>query len=167
MAKKAVEEGWSLGSTDVRTAFLQAPRREPEGRLTIVQPPAVLFQAGILPKGTLWRVHRALYGFTESPQDWAAHRDETLPKMRWFSGESGKKRFLRHVWELVEEEEKLANGKQSVAVNVIGYIAIYVDDVLGIAPKAVLSEFFEELNKVWQFIAGNRSDRAVIFTSSV
>ena len=60
---------WSLGTVDVKGAFLQTPRRE-TGKISVVQPPALLVQTGLAEHGEMWRVHHALYGYVESPSDW-------------------------------------------------------------------------------------------------
>ena len=83
------------------------------------------------PDGTMcpwekWRVRCALYGFTESPSDWGHFRDETLRGLQWV--EDGEEYRVEptgepHLWRIVKksQEERLA----------CGYLAIYVDDVVG------------------------------------
>ena len=85
LVSMATSEGFSLGTADVKTAFLQAPRRSTPGRETIVQPPAILKEAGVLSYGWAerWKVMGALYGLVESPRDWADFRDGRLRQMSW------------------------------------------------------------------------------------
>lgn len=66
------------------TAFLQAPRKGLPGRETVVQPPTILKEAGILKYGwsERWKITGALYGLVESPRDWADFRDRKLREMR-------------------------------------------------------------------------------------
>ena len=70
-------------TADVKTAFLQAPRRATPGRATCISPPSVLRDAGVLQKGAgqKWLVTGALYGLVESPRDWATYRDSQLKRM--------------------------------------------------------------------------------------
>ena len=71
----AAARRWKIGTVDVKAAFLRAPRREP---------PAILKQLGLVEQDEWWKVNCAIYGFTESPADWANHRDlEGLRKMEW------------------------------------------------------------------------------------
>ena len=64
LISRAAVEGWSVGTADVKTAFLQAPRRQTPGKATVVTPPSVWRDAGILRHGSSerWRVTGALYG---------------------------------------------------------------------------------------------------------
>lgn len=84
LVSAAVREGFSLGTADVKTAFLQAPRKGLPGRETVVQPPTILKEAGILKYGwsERWKITGALYGLVESPRDWADFRDRKLREMR-------------------------------------------------------------------------------------
>ena len=45
---------------------------------SICDPPALVKQMGLVLPGQKWLVHKALYGFTESPSDWSFFRDQTL-----------------------------------------------------------------------------------------
>ena len=62
----AAASKWQVTVCDIRRAFLNAPRIEPPGHLTLVNPPPLL---------TIWKIKGALYGFCESPRDWGVHRD--------------------------------------------------------------------------------------------
>ena len=48
----------AFASVDVSTAFLNADL--PDGRVVVVKPPAILYTLGIIPPGTVWRLHKAL-----------------------------------------------------------------------------------------------------------
>ena len=50
LLRKASHCGWSGATTDVRTAFLLAPRRSRNGETLIVRPPRVLVEAGVIPE---------------------------------------------------------------------------------------------------------------------
>ena len=66
----------SFVSIDISTAFLNAELLE--GRIVVVKPPACLYQLGLVPPGTVWRLHKALYGLRESPSLWAGERTKRL-----------------------------------------------------------------------------------------
>ena len=79
----AATRGWDIGTVDVKAAFLRALGRD-NGKVAIVKPPTLLRQLGLVGAEEWWRVNCALYAFTESPADWATHRDlEGLRKMSW------------------------------------------------------------------------------------
>ena len=81
--KHGVEQGWGITTTDVKTAFLLAPRPRVEGtREVIIIPPKILMQAGVCKPSERWRVHRALYGFPSSPARWSLHRDSVFQTFR-------------------------------------------------------------------------------------
>ena len=68
---------------DVKTAFLNAPVDESEARFLICNPPRHMILAGVVPSGTRWRVHGALYGLLTSPRAWSKERDGRMRKFRW------------------------------------------------------------------------------------
>ena len=54
----ASQRGWTCGSTDIKSAFLQAPKRSAH-RVTLVKPPQLVTQLGIVPPGTMWAAEGA------------------------------------------------------------------------------------------------------------
>ena len=62
--------------TDVRTAFLNARRRD-ETKLVAMSIPTVFKRLGLASDDDVWLVEMALYGLTTSPRDWGVHRDGT------------------------------------------------------------------------------------------
>ena len=52
------QRGWTCGSTDIKSAFLQAPKRSAH-RVTLVKPPQLVTQLGIVPPGTMWAAEGA------------------------------------------------------------------------------------------------------------
>ena len=68
LVRLAAERDWSLTSIDVKSAFLQAPKRSIKA---LVQPPSLLVELGLA------------QALVESPKDWSVHRDQELPLLRW------------------------------------------------------------------------------------
>ena len=135
LASKSSQCGWGCATVDVKTAFLQAPRGEEKGKLTLVTPPAITKEAQVCGQ-EWWLVKGALYGLVESPRDWAAYRDATCKTISW-KGETGQHRRLAstpepHVWSI--EEMKRIGEKWFV----IGNMGVYVDDLLLVAPDNIL-----------------------------
>ena len=141
----AVQRQLRLGSLDVKGAFLQAPRRSVAIRPTICDPPSLLKQMKLVEKNEKWLVHKALYGFVESPSDWSYHRDQTLTKLRWQS-KGYNMRFRqsaeKHVWQVVADD---SNGHTTD----FGYVAVYVDDLLLAVDPEQMDGVVEVLRKAW------------------
>ena len=76
LVSKASQCGWGCATVDVKTAFLQAPRREEKGKLTLVTPPAITKEVQVCGQ-EWWLVKGSLYGLVESPRDCAIYRDAT------------------------------------------------------------------------------------------
>ena len=125
----AAHFSWRLATVDVKTAFLQAPRRQTI-TTTYVNPPAILREAGILRHpGERWKVTGALYGLLESPKDWADYRDKEMTKAKWC--DNGYQLELKqtpepHLWQVLGREGENPESENAV----LGYIAVYVDDLM-------------------------------------
>ena len=136
----------AVGSLDVTGAFLQAPRRQSDVT-TIVQPPRLLQQLGIISSQEKWRVACALYGMVESPADWAVFRDGKMKLIRWvWNGVTYwlQKTPEQHLWK-VKKEVPGSDGACTA-----GWIAVYVDDFL-IAMKAdEIQGAFQALGETWK-----------------
>ena len=145
LISRAAVEDWSVGTVDVKTAFLQAPRRQTPGKATVITPPAVWRDAGILRNGNSerWQVTGALYGLVESPKDWAVYRDLQLKRMSWSSEEGEKFRMLptseAHLW-------KVCNASTG---ETRAFVGVYVDDILVVGPRPVMLQVMEDLKKVF------------------
>ena len=48
----------------------------------ILRPPGILIALGYFTADQGWEVHRALYGFRQSPKLWSDYRDQELEEMR-------------------------------------------------------------------------------------
>ena len=83
--RHAGQRGWQGAVTDVKTAFLLAPRRA-SNRLLVVKPAKVLVEAQIISPEELWSVSKALYGLQSSPADWSHYRDQELSSWKWKRG---------------------------------------------------------------------------------
>ena len=70
--RKSALESWHILSLDIRSAFLLAPTSQDE--LIIVQPPRILYDAGLIDHDEVWVVTAAMYGLTTAPRDWAFYR---------------------------------------------------------------------------------------------
>lgn len=76
-----------MGTGDVKTAVLLAPRPDEQERLLVARPPRILVDAGICKESELWEISHAVYGLNDAPANWSAVRDSELPKLRFHENE--------------------------------------------------------------------------------
>ena len=113
LVSSAARRNWTLASVDVKTAFLQAARRETPGRVTLIQPPGMMVRdSGLLKDGPreMWQVTGAMYGLLESPKDWSVHRDRVMSPICWTSSTGDLCRLEptgeSHLWKVSSSEER-------------------------------------------------------------
>ena len=141
----ASRKSWSISTADVKTAFLQAPRRTTPGKATVITPPSILRESKILNKGNgeRWLVTGALYGLVESPKDWAVYRDAQLKRMKWKADDGREFKVFptaeAHLWEVRETKTK----------ETMAYLGIYVDDIMVVGEKGVMDQVMQDLKKVF------------------
>ena len=141
--RMSANEQWEIASTDVRRAFLNAPRLERGGRTTLVDPPMLLQKMGITKPGEVWKVTGALYGLCESPHDWSVHRDCVLQELKW--------EWNSHSYFLQESEERnLWRIKDVTQQSTVGYLCVYVDDLLATGPRSVVDGVISAIKKSWE-----------------
>ena len=171
----SVQRGWGIGLTDIKTAFLLAPRPKPSGsREVIVVPPKIMVEGGICHPQERWRVHHALYGFTSSPAHWAVHRDSTMMGFQW-EDEHGKYYLKRtsegNLWKIMRQQglEKdvgtpaLPLGDDPESNDDVeppqsfgerdsceGHVIVYVDDIMALATEEVRKSFFNRVQQEWK-----------------
>ena len=113
---------WSIGSLDVRTAFLYAELDDEEDGIFLVQPPAILVRMNLVKPGVLWKLKKALYGLRCAPKKWGQTRYVTLQHSECVAdnmkGTVKQCARSRGVWTVIFE------GR------VVAYFIVYVDDVL-------------------------------------
>ena len=149
LVSEAANRDLAILTSDVKTAFLQAPRRNTPGRVTILSPPMILREARCLDSADeKWVVERAMYGLTESPKDWGDFRNSKMKEMRWMS--NGQEKWIRaspepHLWEVCQDD---ATGQNKDPV-ILSHIAVYVDDLMVTGERDTALEVMEELAKVF------------------
>ncbi len=94
LMSEAANDDLTILTSDVKTAFLQAPRRKTPGRVAILVPPMILREAQCLDSSEeKWVVEKAMYGLTESRKDWGDFRNAKMKEMKWIS--NGQERWIR------------------------------------------------------------------------
>ena len=146
----AAHKDLTILTSDIKTAFLQAPRRLTPGRITILTPPAILREAQLLQlQGERWVVEKAMYGLTESPKDWGDYRNMRMSAMKWSS--QGFQRWLRkspepHLWEVCQQDAVKEESQPSV----ICHVAVYVDDLMVTGKRDDARDVMDQLAKTFQ-----------------
>ncbi|CAE7251196.1 putative transposon protein [Symbiodinium microadriaticum] len=116
-------KGWLTGTTDIRQAFVLAPWL---GVPVALQPPAIAFELGLAEHGDMWEVLMSIYGLRESPALWSGFRDQELKNA---------------VWEVVDVDSPQ---------EALGYIMVYIDDLLIAGPPEILHSFFGWVSARWE-----------------
>ena len=144
MTSLAVHRHWTASTIDVKGAFLLAPRRSASKRITIGEPPAVLKAMGLVGQQERWIIKHALYGLTESPGDWGAHRDQVLRALEWSVCDEVchlVPTAERHVWKI---QKKAHPGDD------FGFLLTYVDDMLMLGEGEHVRALTKKLGEVWE-----------------
>lgn len=143
----AVQYNWTAGSIDVSKAFLQAPRRTATKRITIGVPAKIVTDMELVRKGQRWIIHQALYGLTESPGDWSAHRDGELAVLQWSMDDDIyrlEKTPERNVWRIKKKDDDGGSGSP------LGFVLTYVDDMLILAGGQLVKSTAEAIGRRWK-----------------
>jgi len=142
-------KSWSVCGTDIRVAFLNAPKRD-DTKITAMEVPTVFRKLGLAGPDDVWIIQKAVYGLTSSPRDWCLYRDETLPTMSWRRNRQGQEvdgSFIRtpddNVWRLEEVDRK--TGEKFWA----GLMSVYVDDLLVTAEDSAAKAAIQAIADVW------------------
>ena len=147
MLRISAQYKWKAASTDIRTAFLNAPRRD--SRLIAMEVPHVYKMLGLAGPDEVWLIMLAMYGLQASPRDWCLHRDAVLPTLKWTrQGPNGlltggfEKTKDENVWRLEELDE-------SGFIHWNGLMSVYVDDILVTGEEFAVHGALQALSGVW------------------
>ena len=137
---------WGCSTTDIKTAFLLAPRvAAPQQREVVVVPPKVLVEAGVCGANERWKILKALYGLPSSPACWAKFRDETMKTFEWKT-EKGRVGIQQtpegNLW-------KIVNLDGADAGKMVGQVLVYVDDLMVLGPPEIRMSFLKRLGTEW------------------
>ena len=102
---------------------------------------------GLVEKGVVWKLNRAVYGLRQSPTWWSDERDAKLRKLMWTSG--GDHVYLEQhevdsqVWSI---------RRRGNPCELLGLLCVYVDDFLLLAEDGPAREAsVQALTTVWEF----------------
>ena len=60
MLALASDQNWSVGTLDVKTAFLYAELNDEKDGVIIVQPPAILVRLELVKEGVYWKLKKGI-----------------------------------------------------------------------------------------------------------
>ena len=149
LIRTAALRGWCLAGSDIRVAFLNAPKRDTT-KITAMEVPTIFKHLGLADAEDVWIIEKALYGLVSSPRDWGIHRDEVLPTLRW-NRKIGdvvlEGRFVHskdeNLWRLVEV------NKETGTENWAGLMSVYVDDILVSGEPQTVKLAMEAIQNTW------------------
>ena len=147
--KCAAMKQWQLAATDIRVAFLNAPRRD-RSKIVAMEVPKAFRAIGLATSDHVWVIEKALYGLTTSPRDWGLHRNEELPKVTWqvwrddllWNG-TFKKTADDNLWRMEEVCESSGESRWT------GLLSVYVDDLLVGGERASIDAALASVAKMW------------------
>ena len=129
--------------TDVKNAFLLAPLPANVHGKIYLKPPKVLEAMSITQPDEIWEVCRAVYGLRQSPRWWSEYRDGVLRSGVW-QGATGNTRLSQsraepNVWKLITDADE-----------VVGFVLVYVDDIMLLTSPAEAKLAHSWLRSVWK-----------------
>ncbi|CAE7830743.1 TY5A [Symbiodinium sp. CCMP2592] len=131
---------------DIRQAFVLAPWL---GASVALQPPNIAFELGLAEPGDMWEVLMSIYGLREAPALWSGFRDQELRAAQWEATIDGNIKRLRlqqlasdnQVWKVVDMNDP---------DKALGYVMVYIDDLLITGPSEILHSFFAWVSARWE-----------------
>ena len=137
---------WLTGTTDIRQAFVLAPWL---GVPVALQPPSIAFELGLAEPGDMWEVQMSIYGLRESPALWSGFRDQELKSAVWEAEVNGEMKSLR-LQQLVSDNQVWKVVAADDPSKALGYMMVYIDDLLITGPPEILHSFFGWVSARWE-----------------
>ena len=158
------ETTWS--SVDITSAFLNAGIHEDD--TVLITPPPILVKMDIVKPNTVWRVKKAIYGLREAPRLWQQERDQKLQDIQfayndrsvhlvqsyihpslWFIAEGPKASTMG----IPPFDNKLRSDEWTAQLHqhkILGYVGVYVDDLLIAGPRTLNERLIKAVQSVWK-----------------
>ena len=155
VVRDATLKKWGCTVTDIKTAFLLAPRIESPGqREVVVAPPKILVEGGICSPSERWKVLKALYGLPSSPACWAVYRNNTMRTFEWHDQDMDLRCYMEqtpegNLWKIWG----IGKGEEAVK-RVLGHVLIYIDDMMVLGSDGIRKGFMKRLSQEWKCTPG-------------
>ncbi|CAE7723639.1 RE1, partial [Symbiodinium pilosum] len=142
---KSEDRSWTTGALDIRTAFLLAPLEQTK-RVLVLRPPKVLISGNIVHPQELWYATGAICGLREAPAAWSSYKDSQLPNIQIQHGEE----FFRLVRSKADQNLWHLKPASDLEAAPVALLGVYVDDMIGTGPRAILDSLFLAVQKTWE-----------------
>ena len=158
------ETTWS--SIDITSAFLNADIHDDD--TVLVTPPPILVKMDIVKPNTVWHVKKAIYGLREAPRLRQQERDQKLRELEfqyrdrlahlvqsyihlslWFIAEGPRESTLG----IPPFDHCLRSDEWTARLhkhNILGYVGVYVDDLLIAGPRSLNDSMIRAVQDVWK-----------------
>ena len=136
---------WTCMVLDISCAFLNAPLdNDPNAKPVHILPPSILYKLGLIPKGTVWRAKRAIYGLRRSPKQWEIERNNELTNTVL---EPGDNHCLGQL--TLHELESGAWAVRQADGTIAGLLIMYVDDAFIVGSIELCTRIKARLRALW------------------
>eukprot|EP00439_Symbiodinium_sp_Y106_P009472 s223_g1.t1 len=89
----------------------------------------------------MWEVQMSIYGLRESPALWSGFRDHELRSAVWKATVDGENKNLK-LQQLVSDNQVWKVVAEDNLEKALGYVMVYIDDLLITGPSEILHSFF-------------------------
>ena len=137
----SAHQTWIAAGGDISLAFLNSDMDPSE--LVLLEPPSVLKRLGLVKPGTVWRARKHIYGLRRSPKAWGQLRDTTI------NGKLLKTKSGSLEVKLVPDEDGLFILVDQKSQQVIGIVAMYVDDIFAVGEAPAVAAFMSFIQDTW------------------
>ena len=155
---------WS--SINITSAFLNEDIHEDD--TVLVTPSPILVKMDIVKPNTVWQVKKAIYGLREALRLWQRDRDQKLREIEftyvgelahlvqshvhpslWFiaEGAAAEHHWIPSIDHSLPSDEWTAQLRQH---RILGYVGVYVDDLLIAGPRSVNDTVIKAIQGVWK-----------------
>ena len=139
-------------SIDIASAFLNADIHEEDAVLVTLPP--ILVKMNIAKPKTVWRVKRAIYGLREAPHLWQKERDQKLRELEFTYNDKLALLVQSHIhpslWFIAEGAVAERRIPPFDHHRILGYVAVYVDDLLIAGPRPLTDTVVKAVQNAWK-----------------
>ena len=160
----SAETTWS--SIDITSAFPNADIHDDD--TVLVTLPPILVKMDIVKPNTVWHVKKAIYGLREAPRLWQQERDQKLRDLEFKYKDKLAHLVQSHIHpslRFIAEDPRvstpgippfdhsLRSDEWTAKLHdhhILGYVGIYVDDLLIAGPRSLNDSMIRAVQQVWK-----------------